>query len=55
MHGAKDAEISTLREANATLREHLAQSVTLIGQARAALVQKTTSGAANGITTTIAG
>jgi chromosome segregation ATPase len=30
MHGAKDAEISTLREANATLREQLAQSVTLI-------------------------
>jgi ABC-type transporter Mla subunit MlaD len=30
MHGAKDAAISTLREANATLREQLAQSVTLI-------------------------
>jgi hypothetical protein len=30
IHGAKDAEISTLRQANATLREQLAQSVTLI-------------------------
>jgi hypothetical protein len=30
MHGAKDAEISTLREANVTLRDQLAQSVTLI-------------------------
>jgi chromosome segregation ATPase len=34
MHGAKDAEISTLREANATLREQLAQSVTLIDSFR---------------------
>jgi hypothetical protein len=34
MHGAKDAEISTMREANATLREQLAQSVTLIDSFR---------------------
>jgi chromosome segregation ATPase len=34
MHGAKDAEISTLREANATLREQLAQSATLIDSFR---------------------
>ena len=30
MHGAKDAEISTLPRANTSLREQLAQSVTLI-------------------------